>query len=138
MTIRDPDGKPILGVRVAVRLVQTERTGYLGATIPDDWHERPTAVTDDRGVASLPGLTRRIDLRSIRLAVAAAAPGSGCSSTPRRNMTPPSRWAPAQLAGAVRDDAGEPVPGVAVDIGPGAATLMPPAVGLCDPRGRPV
>ena len=70
VTIRDPDGKPMAGIPVAARLVQTEQTGYLGVTVPDDWHHRLTAVTDDQGVASLPGLTRRIELRSVRMSVA--------------------------------------------------------------------
>ena len=35
--------------RVAARLVQTEHTGYLGVTIPDEWLDRLAATTDARG-----------------------------------------------------------------------------------------
>ncbi len=70
VTIRDPEGKPIAGVPVSAHLVETERSGYLGVTVPDDWHHRLTAVTDAQGVASLSGLTRRIELRSVRMTIA--------------------------------------------------------------------
>ncbi len=65
LTIRGADGRPVAGARVAARLVKTERTGYIGATIPDEWLNRLAAVADARGVAALPGMTRRIELRSV-------------------------------------------------------------------------
>ena len=92
LTIRDPDGRPVAGARVAARLVQTEHTGYMGVTIPDGWLDRLAATTDARGVAALPGLTRRVDLRS----AASRSPGAGRTS--RRSATttassiPPSCW----------------------------------------------
>ena len=41
---------------MTARLVQSDRTGYLGVTVPDEWLARLTATTDAEGVASLPGL----------------------------------------------------------------------------------
>ena len=61
------------GARVAPRIVQTEQTSYLGVTVPDDWLERFSALTDERGIAALPSLSRKIDLRSARVSV----PGRG-------------------------------------------------------------
>src|SRR5271156_2669353 len=51
LTLRDADGKPVVGATVAARLVETERTGYLGVTVPDAWLARLTAATDAQGVA---------------------------------------------------------------------------------------
>ena len=75
LTIHDTDGKPIQGARVAPRIVQTELTSYLGVTIPDDWLERCSALTDERGIAALPSFSRKIDLRS----------GAGVGSGPRHS-----------------------------------------------------
>ena len=73
LTLRDVDGKPVVGATVAARLVQTERTGYLGVTVPDAWLTRLTAATDAQGMASLPGLTRLIELRGVRISRSPAA-----------------------------------------------------------------
>src|SRR5262249_31213085 len=40
LTTRDAGDVPIAGARAVPRLVQTERTGYLGVTIPDEWLDR--------------------------------------------------------------------------------------------------
>ena len=73
LTIRDADGRPIVGARVAPRLVQTERTSYLGGTVPDAWIGTLAAATDDNGIAALAGLTRQSELRSVWIAI----PGRG-------------------------------------------------------------
>jgi hypothetical protein len=117
VTIRDSDGKPMAGVKVAARLVETERTGYLGVTVPDDWHRRLTAVTDGQGVASLPGLTRWIELRSVRLTVA----GGGTQVAmllyaEGKHEASLSLGRPARLVGAVKDASGAPVAGVVVEV----------------------
>ncbi len=117
VTIRDAEGKPIAGLKTAARLGETERTGYLGVTVPDDWNDRLTAVTDDRGVASLPGLTRRIDLRSVRMSVAVGgAQVAMLLYAEGKHEASLSLGRPARLAGAVRDESGAPIPGVAVEV----------------------
>jgi hypothetical protein len=73
LTIHDADGKPIAGVRVAPRIVQTEQTSYMGIAVPDDWLDRLSGLTDERGTAALPSLTRKIELRSTRVSI----PGRG-------------------------------------------------------------
>jgi hypothetical protein len=73
LTVHDTDGKAITGARVAPRIVQTELTSYLGVTVPDDWLERFSALTDERGIAALPSFSRKLDLRSARVSV----PGRG-------------------------------------------------------------
>jgi hypothetical protein len=65
ITIQDSNGRPVVGARVTPRLVQTENSRYQGLPIPDAWLDRLAATTDARGVASLPSLTRFIDLRTI-------------------------------------------------------------------------
>ncbi len=117
VTIRDQDGKPIVGVTVAARLVETERTGYLGVTVPDNWHHRLTAVTDDQGVASLPGLTRRIELRSVRMTGAAGgAQVAMLLYSEGKHEASLTLGRPVRLAGAVRDASGAPISGVAVEV----------------------
>jgi hypothetical protein len=117
LTLRDADGKPVVGATVAARLVQTERTGYLGVTVPDAWLTRLTAATDVQGVASLPGLTRLIELRSVRIVV----PGGGTHVgtllyTEGKHDAALTLGRPSRLAGAVKDTSGVAVTGVAVEV----------------------
>ena len=117
LTMLGDDGRPVVGARVAARLVQTERTGYLGATIPDEWLDRLSTATDAHGVAALPGLTRRIDLRSARVDVA----GGGAHVVPLRYDDGKLDAAialgrPARLEGTVKDDSGGPVAGADVEV----------------------
>jgi hypothetical protein len=76
LTVRDAEGKPIAGARVAPRIVQTELTSYMGITVPDDWLARLSALTDERGTAALSSLSRKMDLRGARVLV----PGRGAHS----------------------------------------------------------
>src|SRR3954454_24811940 len=69
ITLVDAEGKPIAGARVAPRLVQTEKTSYLGIRVPDAWLDRLSAETDARGVATLHGLSRLVDLRSVHATI---------------------------------------------------------------------
>ena len=113
LTIRDAGNEPIAGARVAARLVQTERTGYLGTTIPDEWLDRLSATADARGVAVLPGLTHRIELRSVRVEV----PNRGVHVMPLRyvdgivDATITLGTPRARLQGRVEDASGRPVAG---------------------------
>lgn len=117
LTIRDADGRPVAGARVFARLVQSEQTGYLGAAIPDEWLDRLAAATDARGEAILPGLTHRIDLRSVRIAVA----GRGAHVAVLRyddgklDVTI-AMGRPSALEGTVRDESGGPVAGATVEV----------------------
>ena len=43
---------------MAPRIVQTEQTSYLGIPVPDAWLERLSALTDNRGTAASPSLSR--------------------------------------------------------------------------------
>jgi hypothetical protein len=117
LTIRDADGHPVAGAPVTARLIQSEQTGYLGSTIPDDWLDRLAAATDARGEAILPGLTHRIDLRGVRVAVA----GRGAHVTMLRYDDGKLDAAiamgrPSTLEGTVKDEAGEPVAGATVEV----------------------
>jgi hypothetical protein len=74
LTLVDDQVVPISGARVALRSVETEATGYLGIRVPDAWLERLSAVTDSKGIAPLPCLSRAVELRSVRVTI----PGRGC------------------------------------------------------------
>ncbi|MGC8641920.1 MAG: carboxypeptidase-like regulatory domain-containing protein [Isosphaeraceae bacterium] len=65
ITLKDAEGKPLAGLRLAPRLVVTEGSRYDGVLIPDAWLDRLSATTDARGSAPLPFLTSSLDLRTI-------------------------------------------------------------------------
>jgi hypothetical protein len=117
LTIRDADGKPITAARIAPRIVETGQTGYLGITVPDDWLERLSALTDERGTAALPSLTRKIDLRGARVSV----PGRGTHNL----MLPYSKGKDdvtltlpraGGLEATIREASGAPVSGANVEL----------------------
>ena len=117
LTLRDADGKPIVGASVAPRLVETERTAYLGVTIPDDWLGRLTASTDAQGVALLPGLTRRIDLRSVRIAVPGSAPHVAMLLYAEgKHDATLALGRPSRLSGVIRNSSDQPVANVPVEV----------------------
>ena len=112
LTIRDVDGKPIVGALVAARIARTELTSYLGGTVPDGWLARLTATTDRGGIAALAFLPQRTELRSVRLAI----PGRGTHfvTLPYQNGKGDvtlSLGHPAKLAGEVKNPSGFPVAG---------------------------
>jgi hypothetical protein len=116
VTIRGADGQPLAGVRAAARLVQTERTGYLGVTIPDEWIDRLAATSDARGVAVLPRLTRRIELRGVRIEVPARGPHVAMLRYADSKVDATLEMGrPAALEGTVKDASGEPVAGATVE-----------------------
>jgi hypothetical protein len=73
LTLRDDAGRPLAGVRVAPRLLQTEQTRYYGVAIPDAWLDRFTAMTDLNGLALVPGMSCPMNMRSASITL----PGQG-------------------------------------------------------------
>ena len=59
VTIRDPDDRPLEGIRVVLVYSRGERTECF---TPDEWLERLTVATGADGVATIPYLPARIDL----------------------------------------------------------------------------
>ncbi len=117
LTLRDADGKPVVNASVVSRLVETERTAYLGVTIPDDWLGRLTATTDAQGVALLPGLTRLIDLRSVRIAVPGRAPHVAMLlSAEGKHDATLTLSRPSRLSGEIRDSSDKPVANLPVEL----------------------
>jgi hypothetical protein len=117
LTLRDADGKPVVGASVAARLVETDRTGYLGVTVPDAWLTRLTTATDAQGVASLLGLTRLIELRSVRIVL----PSGGTHIrtllyTEGKHDAALTLGRPSRLTGAVKDTSGVAVTGATVEV----------------------
>jgi hypothetical protein len=116
LTLRDAAGKPIAGARVAPRIVETERTGFMGVAIPDLWVDRFTATTDPAGIAILSVLSRQTDLRGVR----ATSTGTGQHALQlpyeqgKDDATLVLGW-PARLTGAIKTATGAPVAGVPVE-----------------------
>ncbi len=105
------------GADVAPRIIQTEQTSYMGITVPDDWLERLSGLTDEHGIAALPSLTRKIDLRSARVSV----PGRGTHvlmlpySKGKDDVTLTLSRA-GGLETRISDDSGAPVAGAQVEL----------------------
>lgn len=117
ITLRNAEGKPLAGVRVAPRLVETERTRYEGVLIPDAWLDRLSVVTDARGMAPLPCLTRFLDLRTISV----TRPGIARRMLPipyakGKDDVTLSLAAPAPLSGRIRTVTGEVPANAAITI----------------------
>jgi protocatechuate 3,4-dioxygenase beta subunit len=114
-TIRDPDGRPLAGVRLAPLLCSMNgRALYL---TPDDWLERLTVATGPDGVATLPDLPANVDPRRLRV----TAPGIAPHDFPLPDRPGSDRLTleigrPARLAGAVSDESGRPAANVPVEV----------------------
>ena len=117
LTIRDVDGKPIVGAVIAARVVRTEMTSYLGGTVPDEWLAKLSATTDHGGFAAMAFLPQSSELRSVRLAI----PGHGTHfvTLPYQNGKGDvtlSLGHPARLAGKVENASGIPVDAAQVEV----------------------
>ncbi len=103
--------------------------------IPDDWDEQLTVTTDANGVATIPYLSKDMNLLTVSVG------GAGIA---RRALPMPERSENGQyvlklgetgrLVGIVRAEGGEPQADVSVLVWIRAAGTMPPGVGM--PRGR--
>jgi hypothetical protein len=115
VTIRDPDGRQIGGVRLAPRLfAMNGRAQFL---TPDDWQERLTVATGLDGVATFPYVPANVD--PLRLIV--TAPGLVPHEFPLPDRPGSDRFdleigRPARLAGSVNDDEGRPAANVLVEV----------------------
>jgi hypothetical protein len=115
MTILDPEGRPLAGVRLAPVLYRGNDRGVFFT--PDDWRERFTVATDPDGVATLPYLPATIDPQRVRV----TAPGIVPHTFPLPDRPGNDRFTlklgrPARLAGAVTNDAGQPAANVPVEV----------------------
>ncbi len=117
ITVRDAGGNAIKGARVAPRVLETDRTSYLGNSLPDDWLERLSTTTDESGVASLPALTRRIKLRSVRITIPAR--GGHFVTIPLASANDDVTLTLGEssgLTGEIRDSSGKPIAGADVEV----------------------
>jgi hypothetical protein len=115
-TIRDPEGRPLAGVRLApVLFALNGRAQFL---TPDDWLERLTVATGPDGAATLPYLPEKVDPLRLRV----TAPGIVAHEFPLPDRPGSDRFTlrlgrPAQLAGSVTDASGRPASNVTVEVG---------------------
>ncbi len=117
ITIGDVGGNAINGARVAIRVIEEDQTGYMGVTVPDAWLERLSVTTNANGLAALPGLTRRIKLRSVRITI----PGRGSHFVgipfaSAKDDTALSLGQASGLTGEVRSHLGDPIAGADVEV----------------------
>jgi hypothetical protein len=115
VTIRDPEGRPLAGVRVAPLLCAMDGRGLF--LTPDDWLERLTVATGPDGVAALPYLSANVDPLRLR----ATAPGLVPHDFPLPDRPGSDRFTlelgrPARLAGSVSDASGRPAANVPVEV----------------------
>ncbi len=115
VTIRDSEGRPLAGVRLAPLLCGTDGRGlYL---TPDDWLERLTVATGPDGVATLPYLPRTVDPLRLRV----TAPGIVPHDFPLPDRAGSDRFdlelgRPARLAGTLSNASGQPAANVLVEV----------------------
>ncbi len=116
VTILDPEGRPVAGVRLAPVLhAHSERPPPL--TTPDDRLERMTVVTDAEGVATLAYLPSTIEPLTVRV----SAPGLVPHDLPLPYHPVTERFTlklgrPARLTGSVFYDSGQPAANVVVEV----------------------
>ncbi len=119
LTIVDAVGKPLVGARVAPRLVQTSQTRHMGVLVPDAWLSRLGVTTDSAGHAPLPALTRLIDLRTVHLRLPGPRKAAHVVSLPFAESKAEATLtlgAPRMMSGRVTGPAAAPVAGATVEV----------------------
>ena len=129
LNFRDNDGKPIAGLRVAPRLVRTDRTIFDGVTIPDEWLEAITVTTTVDGTAVISSLSESTNLNIVRATTHGGGTHFlGLPHFQAKGDVTLGLGRPARLAGTIRNDSGSAISGVktcAVDPVRGAAGCRP-------------
>ena len=115
LTVRDPDGRPIAGVRVAP--VVSGSNGRDMFVTPNDWLERLTVTTGADGVATFSYFSATVDPMQVRV----TAPGIVPHIFPLPNRPGNDRITlkvgrSARLAGSVSNASGQPVANVPVEV----------------------
>ncbi len=116
VTVLDPEDRPVAGLRVAPVTLRyaTGRLGWL--TLPDEWVDRFTVTTDDRGAASLTSLPPSLVPLSVRVAGPGVAPHTLPLDAPNGKDLVLKLGRPGRVVGVVRSTSGAPLADVPVEI----------------------
>ena len=129
------DGKPIEGVRVAPRVLQLG-SGRSSDSIPEAWRDELVRTTDENGAVVITAVSRSMAMLTVEL--------SGGRGIARHTVEVPEAEGkdkytiklgePGRLVGVVRNESGEPMVDVPVNVWVRASGAVPGGVGL--PHGR--
>ncbi len=134
ITVVGPDGKPIEGLRLVPRSLRLGPT-RIPATIPEDLDEELKVTTDAKGVATIPYLSRAMNMLTVwvygpgiaRHTLALAEEPGTVDHVLKLGGT-------GRLVGVVRSERGEPLHDVPLEVWVRATGDRPNNVGI--PRGR--
>jgi hypothetical protein len=115
VTIRDPDGRPLAGIRLVPLLDAMDGRGLYFT--PDDWLERLTVATGPDGVATIPYLPAKVDPTRLRATAAGMIPHDfPLPDRPGSDRFTLELGRPAELTGSVTDASGQPAANVPVEV----------------------
>lgn len=104
-------------------------------SIPEDWGERLTVTTDAKGVATIPYLSRAMNILTMRVHGSGIARHTlGVAAQPGNENYALSLGQTGRLVGVVRNETGEPLSDVPLEVWVRAAGTRPMGVGA--PRFR--
>jgi hypothetical protein len=138
ITIVSSDDQPVPGLRLVPRAL--ERPGArVPLSIPGEWRERLAVLTDPKGVATIPYLSRgmiplTVQVSGPRLALHTLDIPAEPGKNPVDRVLKLGR--PGRLAGIVRGEDGQPIADVPVEIWVRAAGAKPSGVGMVRARRR--
>ena len=136
ITVVGPDGRPIEGLRLIPRSLQ-RANALIPLSIPEDWSERLNVTTDAKGVATIPYLSRALNMLTIRV----VGPGIARHALPLSEQPGKDNYllklgGPGRLAGIVRTEAGQPLHDVPLEVWVRASGATPAGVGMARARRR--
>jgi hypothetical protein len=115
ITVRDPDDRPLAGLRIAPYALRPAGRRSFWLTVPDEWVDRLTTTTDAKGTAMPTCLPPNMQLLAIRVAGPGVAPHALPISAALGNGAP-KLGRPGRLVGIVRTAAGQPLADVPVKV----------------------
>ncbi len=116
VTILGSDDRPIAGLRVSpISVVYTNRRSF-PATVPDEWLDRLTVITNAKGVATLEYLPAILAPASFRASGPEVAPHALLLDAPQGKDFVVKLGPLGRLVGFVRTAAGEPLADVPVEL----------------------
>ena len=145
ITVAGPDGRPIEGLRLVPRTLQ-RANARMPLSIPEDWGERLTVTTDAKGMATIPYLSRATNILTMRV----HGPGTARHTVDMAEQPGNENYAlslgrTGRLVGVVRNETGQPLSDVPLEVWVRAAGTRPMGVGCASfspsldaDRGRPI
>ena len=128
ITLLGPDNRPVAGLRIApLALQQVGRRNSL-FTVPDEWVDRLTTTTDDKGVATPTCLPPTMQLLAIRVSGPGVAPHALTTLDAALGKAVVKLGRPGRLVGIVRTADGQPLADIPVEVWVQASGKLPNSV----------